>query len=141
VEIREEVGADNFFLFGLSAEEVTQRRAEGYRPWEIYGDNPELKSSIDLIDSGIFAHGDTELFRPLTETLVHRDPFMLLAEYQSYVDAQTEVGHAYGDPDHWARMSILNVARMGKFSSDRSIEDYNERIWKAAPMPVDIESG
>ena len=138
VEIREEVGDENFFLFGLTAEQIHQLQAEGYRPWDFYHESLELKSAIDLIDSGLFSHGDRELFRPITQNLLQHDPFMVLADYQAYVSRQTEVGHAWGDPAHWDRMSILNVARMGKFSSDRSIRDYCERIWKVQPMPAEV---
>jgi len=136
VEIREQVGEENFFLFGLTADEVQCLQAEGYRPWDHYAVNKELKSVIDLIDSGLFSHGDTDLFRPLTDNLKHQDPFMVLADYQSYVDRQAEVDHAYRDPAHWDHMSILNLARMGKFSSDRSIRDYCRDIWKVEPLPV-----
>ncbi len=134
VEIREEVGTENFFLFGLTAEEVMRLREEGYRPWEFYQDNLELRAAVDLIDTGFFSHGDTELFRPLTDSLRQQDPFMLCADYQSYIDCQAEVDHAYRDRHHWTRMSILNVARMGKFSSDRSIRDYCRDIWRVEPM-------
>jgi starch phosphorylase len=140
VEIREEVGEDNFFLFGLNAEQVLQLQAEGYRPWELYRDNLELKAAIDLINSGLFSHGDPELFRPLTENLLRHDPFMVMADYQAYISRQTEVGHAYRDPEHWSRMSILNVARMGKFSSDRSIKDYCDGIWRVKPVPAQVSS-
>jgi glycogen phosphorylase len=138
VEIRDEVGHDNFFLFGMTAPEVQQRQAEGYRPWEVYHGNHALKSAVDLIASGLFSHGDTELFRPLTDNLIHSDPFMVLADFQSYVDCQHEVDRAYRAPHHWHRMSILNTARMGKFSSDRSIQDYVDKIWHAAPLPIDL---
>ena len=138
MEIREEVGAENFFLFGLTADQVIQTKAEGYRPWEIYRDNLELKAAVDLIKSGLFSHGDTELFRPLTESLLRNDPFLLFADYQSYVTSQTEVDHAYRDSEHWCRMSILNAARMGKFSSDRSVQDYCDQIWKVRPMAVEL---
>jgi starch phosphorylase len=136
VEIREEVGAENFFLFGLNAAQVMKTRQAGYHPAQIYRDNIELREAIDLINSGHFSRGDRDLFRPLTDNLVHHDPFLLLADYQSYIDCQREVDHAWRDADHWCRMSILNVARMGKFSSDRSIRDYCDRIWKVEPMPV-----
>ncbi|MCG6965859.1 MAG: glycogen/starch/alpha-glucan phosphorylase [Chromatiaceae bacterium] len=139
VEIRAEVGEENFFLFGLSADEVGQLQARGYRPMEHYTRNDELRSVIDLIDSGLFAHGDKDLFRPLTDNLKHHDPFMVLADYQSYLDCQQEVGRTYGDPGRWDRMSILNVARMGKFSSDRSVRDYCRDIWKVDPLPVKPE--
>jgi glycogen phosphorylase len=135
VEIRDEVGHDNFFLFGMTAPEVQQRQAEGYRPWEIYHGNHALKSAVDLIASGLFSHGDTELFRPLTDNLIHSDPFMVLADFQSYVDCQREVDRAYRAPHHWDRMSILNTARMGKFSSDRSIQDYVDKIWLTPRRP------
>jgi len=138
VEIREEVGAENFFLFGLNAEQVMQLRTEGYRPWEFYQDNLELKAAIECIDSGLFSHGDHELFRPLTDALRQHDPFMLCADYQSYIDCQAQVDHAYRDNHHWSRMSILNVARIGKFSSDRSIGDYCRNIWKVEPMQLDV---
>jgi len=138
VEIREEVGADNFFLFGLTAHQIQQVHSEGYRPWEFYNDCLELKSAIDLINSGLFSHGDTELFRPLTENLVHHDPFMVLADYQAYIDCQDAVDRAWGDQKHWNRMSILNVARMGKFSSDRAIREYCEKIWKVKPTPAEV---
>ncbi len=134
VEIREAVGGDNFFLFGLTVEEVTRLIGEGYRPWEYVQANPQLKGVLDLIDSGLFSHGDHELFRPLTDNLRRHDPFLLLADYQSYVDTQLEVSHAFCDPDHWNRMSILNVARIGRFSSDRAIREYCEEIWKVAPL-------
>jgi starch phosphorylase len=134
VEIREEVGAENFFLFGLTAEEVLRRKAEGYRPEDHYRENEALRESLDLIRSGFFSRGDRELFRPLVEALLNHDPYLLLADYQSYVDCQDEVGRAFLDPDRWTRMSILNTARMGKFSSDRSIREYNEKIWKIKPL-------
>ena len=138
VEIREEVGAENFFLFGLTVDEVTRTKAEGYRPWDIYNNNAELKGAIDMIDAGVFSHGDPELFRPLTESLRNHDPFLVLADYQAYLDKQAEVGRAFGDPEKWCRMSILNAARMGKFSSDRSIRDYCDAIWKVKPVPVEL---
>jgi len=136
VEIREEVGEDNFFLFGLTADEVQQRLAAGYRPHECYDGDEELRAVLDLIDSGLFSHGDTGLFRPLTGNLRNHDPFMVLADFRAYVECQEAIGHAWRDRAHWNRMSILNVARMGKFSSDRSVREYCERIWKATPVDV-----
>lgn len=112
----------------------------GYRPWDIYHNNPELKAVLDLIRDGTFSRGDRDLFRPLVENLLHHDPYLLLADYQSYVDCQAEVGHAWRDPEHWARMSILNAARSGKFSSDRSIRDYCAEIWHARPVPVPLHT-
>jgi starch phosphorylase len=136
VEIREEVGEDNFFLFGLTADEVQRRLAAGYHPRESCDGDEELCAVLDLIDSGLFSHGDTRLFRPLTENLRNHDPFMVLADFRSYIDCQEAVGHAWSDRAHWNRMSILNAARMGKFSSDRSIRDYCDHIWKAGPVDV-----
>ena len=133
VEIREAVGAENFFLFGMTAEEALQRQMTGYRPWEHYRNDAELKSDIDLINSGLFSHGDTQLFRPLTDNLVNHDPFMVLADYRDYLDCQKTVSETYRDTERWTRMSILNVARIGRFSSDRAIREYAEHIWKVAP--------
>ncbi|MFD2112611.1 glycogen/starch/alpha-glucan phosphorylase [Thiorhodococcus fuscus] len=138
VEIREEVGKENFFLFGMSADEVGQHQREGYRPWEYYARDAELKSDIDLINSGLFSHGDTQLFRPLTDRLVNQDPFMVLADYRAYIACQDHVAEAYRDHQHWTRMSILNVARMGKFSSDRAIREYAEHIWRTEPHPIGL---
>jgi glycogen phosphorylase len=136
VEIREEVGDENFFLFGLTVDEVARTWSEGYRPWEIYQGNDELRAAIDLINSGAFSHGDTGLFRPLTDALLKYDTYLVLADYQAYVECQTSVDHAYRDVDRWTRMSIFNVARIGKFSSDRSIQEYCDKIWRAKPVPV-----
>jgi starch phosphorylase len=138
VEIREEVGAENFFLFGLNSDQVREQQMHGYQPEQFYKNNLELGNVIDLIDSGLFSHGDTELFRPLTDNLKYHDPFMVLADYEAYIECQQEVNHAFLDRAHWNRMSILNVARMGKFSSDRSIEDYCSRIWKVKATPVKV---
>jgi starch phosphorylase len=139
VEIREEAGAENFFLFGLTVEEVTALKARGYRPREYYESNPELREAIDRIASGHFSRGDGKLFQPLVDSLLHQDEYMLLADYASYVDCQDRVGMAYRDQKRWTRMAILNVARMGKFSSDRSIREYCERMWKAEPVKVELE--
>lgn len=136
IEIREAVGAENFFLFGMTAEEVSRKQAEGYRPWDYYHGDHELKSDLDLIASGLFSHGDTQLFRPLVDHLINQDPFMVLADYRSYIDCQDRISAVYDDASRWARMSILNVARIGYFSSDRSIRDYARLIWDIAPMPA-----
>jgi starch phosphorylase len=136
VEIREEVGPENFFLFGLTAERAAEMRAAGYRPWEFYRDNAELKGAIDLINSGVFSRGDSNLFLPLTDSLMHLDPFMLCADFPPYLQAQAQVDRAWRDPERWTRMSIVNTARIGRFSSDRSIRDYCDKIWKVAPVPL-----
>ena len=134
IEIREEVGEENFFLFGLTADQVVSVKAEGYNPYDYYHGDTELKQAIDLINCGLFSHGDTRLFRPLTDHLLHHDQYLLMADYRSYVDCQQEVDRAYRDPAHWTRMSILNVARMGKFSSDRAIREYGKNIWNIEPV-------
>ncbi|MEL7068548.1 MAG: glycogen/starch/alpha-glucan phosphorylase [Cyanobacteria bacterium J06581_3] len=139
VEIREAVGAENFFLFGMTADEVDKLKFEGYSPWDYYQTNPQLKDAIDLIASGHFSQGDTDLFKPLLDKLLHHDPFMLLADYQAYVDCQQQVSEAYRDQSQWTRMSILNAVRMGRFSSDRSIQEYCDRIWHVSPSPVALD--
>lgn len=140
VEIREEVGEDNFFLFGLTAEQARDRKAHGYRPRDLYEQNGTLREVLDFIVSGALAGGDTNLFRPLVDNLLGSDPFLVLADYQSYVDCQAQVSALWKDPEAWTRKSILNVARMGKFSSDRSIRDYCEQIWQVEPVPVAMEA-
>ncbi|MGK7875776.1 MAG: glycogen/starch/alpha-glucan phosphorylase [Xenococcaceae cyanobacterium] len=139
IEIREEVGAENFFLFGLTAEEVSALKERGYNPWDYYNANPQLHKAIAPIASGYFSGGDRDLFRPIVEELLHRDEYMLLADYQSYVDCQERVAAAYRDRENWTRMSILNVARMAKFSSDRTIREYCQEIWQAKPVPIESE--
>ncbi len=136
VEIMEQVGEDNFFLFGLTTEEVNEVKAQGYNPWDYYNSNPDLKLVLDRISSGIFSHGDGSLFQPIVDNLLHHDPYLLLADYQSYIDCQDRVAEAYRDQDEWTRMSILNSARMGMFSSDRSIREYCEDIWQVEPVKV-----
>jgi starch phosphorylase len=138
IEIREEVGAENFFLFGLTAPEVEQRKCAGYNPREIYDANGNLHEILDALASGEFSHGDKELFAPLVGSLLYGDDYMLLADYQSYIDSQDRVSLAYKDPEAWTRMSILNVARIGKFSSDRSIRDYCSEIWKTWPVKIEF---
>ena len=133
VEIREEVGPENFFLFGLTADEVYELKRD-YKPADYYNANPRLKDVIDLIASGFFSHGDRELFKPLIDSLMFDDQYLLFADYQSYMDCQALVGKTFLDRSLWTRMSILNVARIGKFSSDRSIREYAKHIWKVAPI-------
>jgi starch phosphorylase len=137
VEIRDAVGHENFFLFGLTAEEVGKLQTNGYSPRSVYESNPELRDAIDLIASGYFSNGDRGLFRPLVESLLNRDEYMLLADYQPYVDCQQRVSEAYRDQTHWTRMAILNSARVGRFSSDRSIREYCRDIWNVRPITTD----
>ena len=138
IEIREEVGAENFFLFGLSAEEVFAQQARGYRPMDFYNANSGLREVIDLIRSGFFSRGDADLFRPLIDGLMHQDPYLLFADFQSYVECQDRVAAVYGDTERWTRMSILNSARSGKFSSDRTIREYCKDIWRVNAVPINL---
>jgi starch phosphorylase len=138
IEIRDEVGAENFFLFGLSAPEVYALKAQGYRAMDYYNANQGLKDVIDLIRSGFFSRGDPELFRPLMDGLLYQDPYLLLADFQSYLDCQNKVSEAYRDTDRWTRMSILNTARSGKFSSDRTIREYCSDIWRVKSVPIHL---
>jgi starch phosphorylase len=136
VEIREEVGSENFFLFGLTAEEVLERQARGYRSGEVYEQSAALREVLDFIASGALADGDAKLFRPLVDNLLWSDPFLVLADYPAYVDCQEQVSARWRDPELWTRQSILTVARMGRFSSDRAIREYAGQIWRVQPMPV-----
>ncbi len=136
VEIREEVGAENFFLFGLTADEVTTLKSHGYRPRGYYERNAELRDVLDFIASGALADGDTNLFRPLVDNLLVQDPFLVLADYQAYIECQEKVSTLWRDPQAWTRTSILNAARMGKFSSDRSIRDYCAQVWNIKPAAL-----
>ncbi len=136
VEMRDEAGAENFFLFGLTEQEVEQVKAEGYRPATYIERDPELAQVLDLIAEGQFTDGDTETLRPVVDSLRDHDPFLALADYRSYINCQDGVGAAWQEPDTWARMSILNAARCGKFSSDRAIAEYCDDIWNVGPMTV-----
>jgi starch phosphorylase len=113
---------------------VAARRAEGYAPRACYEADEELRDALNLIGSGFFSRADRELFRPIVDALLHRDEYMALADYRAYVDAQARAGEAYGDEEAWTRMSILNTARSGRFSSDRSIREYCETIWHVRPL-------
>jgi starch phosphorylase len=138
IEIREEVGEENFFMFGMNSDEVAARRLNGFNPLDDYNADLELIAVLNLIGSGLFSHGDKQLFRPLVDNLLQQDPFMVLADFRSYVDCQDKVGLAFRDAEHWSRISILNVARIGKFSSDRSIMDYCKNIWNVQGVPVEL---
>lgn len=133
VEIREEVGEENFFLFGLTAEELVKIRST-YDPHKYYEENKELKEVIDQIHGGYFSPGSPQLFHPITESLFRYDPYFVLADYASYIQCQEKVNEIYRDQNRWTRMAVLNVARSGKFSSDRAIRQYAESIWGALPV-------
>jgi glycogen phosphorylase len=136
IEIRELVGEENFFLFGLTAEQVEARKAAGYHPGTYLSADAELDAAVAQIASGRFSNGDASLFRPIVDSLLGEDPYMLLADYRSYVDAQDRAEQVYRDADRWTRISILNVARCGFFSSDRTIREYCADIWKVSPIHV-----
>jgi glycogen phosphorylase len=141
IEIKEEVGDDNIFIFGLTAEEVQQTKNSGYNPLEYYERVPSLKKVLDQISSGYFSPGNPELFKPIIDSLLYKgDPFLLLADFESYVACQDIVSKAYLDPEEWDRKSILNVANMGKFSSDRSIAEYARDIWNVHPVHITMET-
>ncbi|GAA0497452.1 glycogen/starch/alpha-glucan phosphorylase [Microbacterium aurantiacum] len=134
VEIRELVGDDNFFLFGMTEPEVEELWTRGYKPAEFYQQDEDLRRAIDLIASGAFSNGDRTVFEPIVSNLLYDDRFMVLADYASYIRAQDRVDAAYADQDAWTKAAILNIARCGFFSSDRSIRDYIDRIWHTPPM-------
>jgi starch phosphorylase len=138
VEIREEAGAENFFLFGLTAEEVVRVKRAGYRPADYIAGNNDLRAALEMISRGDFSRGDAEVFRPLVDNLMLSDPFLVLADYADYVACQEKVSAAWQDQEQWTRMSILNTARSGKFSSDRSIAEYCEEIWNVRPVTVTL---
>ena len=138
VEIRDAVGAENFFLFGLTTEEVIDRQRTGYSPRAVYDENPRLREVIDLIASGFFSSEDPTLFRPLTDHLLDHDTYMLLADFDAYVKCQGEVSKAYLDPPKWHSMAVKNIAKMGMFSSDRTIREYAKEIWGAEPVKVHL---
>jgi starch phosphorylase len=138
VEIREEAGADNFFLFGLTEEQVEKLKRDGYRPGDYVAGDPELAAVLGLIADGRFSHGDTDVFRPLVDNLRYDDPFLVLADYAAYIECQERVSSAWQDTDAWTRMSILNSARSGKFSSDRAIAEYCNEIWNVLPVTVKV---
>jgi len=138
VEIREEAGAENFFLFGLTVDEVERIKRDGYRPSDYVNGNSELAAVLDLIAGGTFSGGDTEVFRPLVDNLRYDDPFLVLADYASYIECQDRVSAAWQDTSAWTRMSVLNTARSGKFSSDRAITQYCDDIWNVGPVTVRV---
>lgn len=136
IEIMEEVGRDNIFIFGLSAEQVTGLKKAGYRPESYYHRNQELKQAIDMIGNGSFSPDQPELFKPIVETLLGPDHYLLLADYASYIATQDQADKLYQQPYEWARTSILNTAGMGKFSSDRTISEYAREIWGIKPEKI-----
>ncbi len=141
IEIRDAVGEENIFIFGLTVDEVNALLASGYRPADYYYNNPELKRVIDMIGSGFFSPGQPDRFRPIVDALLDSDRYMLMADYALYVAAQENVDKLYADPDAWSRRALLNVAQMGQFSSDRSIREYAERVWDVKPVRPESRTG
>jgi starch phosphorylase len=138
VEIPEAVGPDNFFLFGLTADQVRDLKASGYNPRRCCEEQPELRRVLDELRRGTFSRGDPQLFEPVVSSLLDRDEYLVLVDYPLYAACQEEVSQAYRDPERWTRMAILNVARMGRFSSDRAIREYCRDIWRIEPVPIDL---
>jgi len=141
VEIREAVGTENFFLFGKTVKQVAVTLASGYDAREVYEHDEVLRDAIDLINAGLFSHGDRDLFRPLTDSLLDSDPFLVCADFGDYVECQGRVGLAYKNVEEWSRKSILNVARCGRFSSDRAIREYSTDIWNVTPLRAEKSRG
>jgi starch phosphorylase len=140
VEIREQVGADHFFLFGKTTQQIAQLR-DHYRPWELLDTMPLVKEAFSLIGQGHFSNGDSDLFRPLVQNLVEVDPYFLLADFHDYLGTQDIVSRTWAKRSNWNRKSILNTARSGFFSSDRSISEYAEIIWKVKPLSIEMTHG
>ena len=136
VEMREEAGPENFFLFGLTVDEVHELQRQGYRPREYIARSAELAGALTSIADGRFSHGDTEVFAPLISNLSDHDHFLVLADYADYIRCQDEVSRTWVDTPSWTRKSILNSARSGKFSSDRSIAEYCDEIWNVGPVTI-----
>ena len=135
IEMLEEVGPENMFIFGLTAEDVTQMKAFGYMPYTYYQNDPELQGVLDMISANVFSADEPGIFAPIREALLKGgDPFMVLADYRDYLRAQEEVGKVFVDPAEWTRRSILNTAKMGKFSSDRAVLEYATKIWNITPL-------
>jgi starch phosphorylase len=135
IEIRNEVGDENIFIFGLTTEEVVQLRASGYSPWDYYHGDAGLKQALDMIRSGYFSPDEDARYQPVFDALTQQgDHYLLLADYATYISRQQDVETLYRDRDDWARRAILNVAHMGRFSSDRTIQEYAEMIWGVRPI-------
>ena len=141
IEIRDRVGADNFFLFGVTADQAIAIRQGPYSPRAWYRDDAELKAAIDALASGAFSGGDRDAVEAVLSSILDWDEYLILADYRSYIDCHDQaVGPAWADQDRWDRMSILNAARSGFFSSDRTVRDYNRDIWHTEPVPVSVPS-
>jgi starch phosphorylase len=137
IEIMEAVGSKNIFIFGLQSDEVADLRDRGYSPRAFYEKDAELKIALDMISSGAFSPQQPDLFAPIIDSLLNLgDKYMVLADYRAYIDAQKSVARLYRQPEAWAQRAILNTARMGKFSSDRAVKEYAQKIWNVKPFKV-----
>jgi starch phosphorylase len=137
VEIKEEVGDENIFIFGLNVDEVAALWAKGYKPWDYYQADEELRAVLDWLGSDFFTPGEHGAFSLVHDSMLQGgDPYLVLADFRKYCDCQARVDAAYRDKTKWAKMAILNTARMGKFSSDRTIREYAKDIWKLKPVQV-----
>jgi starch phosphorylase len=135
IEIRDHVGAENLFIFGLTADEVVARRAGGYQPWRVLDENPELQATLNLIDSGFFSPHRPDDAKPVVQRLLsYGEPFLVLADFAAYAAAQDQVDALYTDEDQWSRKAVINCLNMGYFSSDRSIREYADRVWGIRPV-------
>jgi starch phosphorylase len=139
IEIRDAVGAENFFLFGLTAEEVLAKRASGYVGRSAYDEDADLRGAIDLVASGFFSPEDRDLFKPLVDSVLGHDEYLLAADYAAYAACQRDVAAAYADEDAWSRKCALNIARVGSFSSDRTVREYARDIWGVSPVDVTLD--
>jgi starch phosphorylase len=140
IEIKEEVGDENIFIFGLKADEVLNLKKSGYNPREYYERNADLKKIIDMIANGFFSPWNPQLFKPIIDSLMSTDNFMLFADFDAYVKCQSVVSQNFLNVEDWTRKSILNVANTGKFSSDRAIGEYAKDIWNVKPVPIELEA-
>ena len=138
VELRDLVKPENFFLFGKTESEIMKLKNKGYSPKKFIEKSPQLKEVLRLIEIGHFSNGDKELFKPLLNSLTGSDPFFVMADFEDYLKTQEIVSKAWNDKQKWNKMALLNTARSGYFSSDRSIREYCDSIWKVSPMPVEI---
>ncbi|MBM4054643.1 MAG: glycogen/starch/alpha-glucan phosphorylase [Planctomycetes bacterium] len=139
VEIRNEVGPENIFIFGHTAQEVEELKRRGYHPFDYYQQNQELVEVINMIASGFFSPSNKDLFKPITDSLLHHDQYLLFADYASYIRSQEQAGQTYQNQYEWTKKAILNVANMGKFSSDRTIQEYAKEIWDVKPVPITLK--
>jgi len=137
IEIRELVGEENFFLFGLTAKDVFALKESGYNPIDYYNADMQLRAAVERIASGFFSNGDPTAYQPIVDSLLYHDEYLLFADYQSYIECQDRAEEAYRDQETWTRMAILNTARCGFFSSDRTMQQYLDDIWKATPVKIE----